>query len=189
MVRVALTCSFCYRCSLNNNLLSVVLQEHHRHPTKVSMWRLAARVILGTKVHPVTRRLLAGAAKLQCCWWGTARRTHTGYMSAGIRKVEAPDAEHLVRVQWEDGSESCYPCVWLRDNCQCPHCFLHSAKARKLLFEDLDVDIVAKEVTLTDRRKVRMMILIHRKDTVESITQRSALAQLLYLSICVSVCS
>ncbi|XP_052548415.1 gamma-butyrobetaine dioxygenase [Tympanuchus pallidicinctus] len=118
------------------------------------MWRLAARVILGTKVHPVTRRLLAGAANLQCCWWGTARRTHAGHMSAGIRKVEAPDAEHLVRVQWEDGSESCYPCVWLRDNCQCPHCFLHSAKARKLLFEDLDVDIVAKEVTLTDRRKI-----------------------------------
>uniref|UniRef100_A0A803Y230 Gamma-butyrobetaine hydroxylase 1 n=1 Tax=Meleagris gallopavo TaxID=9103 RepID=A0A803Y230_MELGA len=118
------------------------------------MWRLAARVLLGTKVHPVTRRLLAGAANLQCCWWGTARRTYTGYMSAGIRKVEAPDAEHLVRVQWEDGSESCYPCVWLRDNCQCPHCFLHSAKARKLLFEDLDVDIVAKEVTLTDRRKI-----------------------------------
>uniref|UniRef100_A0A803XWL5 Gamma-butyrobetaine hydroxylase 1 n=1 Tax=Meleagris gallopavo TaxID=9103 RepID=A0A803XWL5_MELGA len=128
--------------------------EHRRDPTKVSMWRLAARVLLGTKVHPVTRRLLAGAANLQCCWWGTARRTYTGYMSAGIRKVEAPDAEHLVRVQWEDGSESCYPCVWLRDNCQCPHCFLHSAKARKLLFEDLDVDIVAKEVTLTDRRKI-----------------------------------
>ncbi|XP_021258489.1 gamma-butyrobetaine dioxygenase isoform X2 [Numida meleagris] len=118
------------------------------------MWRLAARVLLGTKVHPVprARRLLAGAAAdLQ---WGTARGTHTGDMSAGIRKVEAPDAEHLVRVQWEDGSESRYPCVWLRDNCQCPHCFLHSAKARKLLFEDLDVDIVAKEVTLTDRKKI-----------------------------------
>ncbi|XP_004941389.2 gamma-butyrobetaine dioxygenase isoform X1 [Gallus gallus] len=118
------------------------------------MWRLAARVLLGTKVHPLTQRLLAGAANLQCCWWGTVRGTHTGYMSAGIWKVEAPDAEHLIRVQWEDGSESCYPCVWLRDNCQCPHCFLHSAKARKLLFEDLDVDIVAKKVTLTDRKKV-----------------------------------
>ncbi|NXL92114.1 BODG dioxygenase, partial [Alectura lathami] len=75
-------------------------------------------------------------------------------MSTAIQKVEAPDAEHLIRVQWEDGSESRYPCVWLRDNCQCPRCFLRSAKARRLLFEELDVDIVAKEVTLTDRKKI-----------------------------------
>ncbi|XP_015719005.1 gamma-butyrobetaine dioxygenase [Coturnix japonica] len=118
------------------------------------MWRLPVSVLLGTKVHSVTQHLLSGTANLQCCWWRTVRGTHTGYMSMGIRKVEAPDAEHLIRVQWEDGSESHYPCVWLRDNCQCPQCFLHSAKARKLLFEDLDVDIVAKEITLTDRKKV-----------------------------------
>ncbi|OXB57480.1 hypothetical protein ASZ78_011821 [Callipepla squamata] len=120
------------------------------------MWRWAARVLLETKVHPAprARRLLAGAADPQCCCWGTARGTHTGEMSAVIRKVEAPDAEHLIRVQWEDGSESRYPCVWLRDNCQCPHCFLRSAKARKLQFNELDVDIVAKEVSLTDRKKI-----------------------------------
>ncbi|NXG52932.1 BODG dioxygenase, partial [Psilopogon haemacephalus] len=71
-----------------------------------------------------------------------------------IQKVEALDEGHFVRVKWADGSESHYPCVWLRDNCQCPHCFLRSAGARRLLFDDLDVNIVVKEVTLADRKKI-----------------------------------
>ncbi|XP_008933704.1 PREDICTED: gamma-butyrobetaine dioxygenase, partial [Merops nubicus] len=45
-------------------------------------------------------------------------------------------------------------CVWLRDNCQCPRCFLRSAGARRLLLEDLDVNVVAKAVALADRGKV-----------------------------------
>lgn len=123
---------------------------------EAAMWRLAAHVVRGTKVHAVLqdRSVLTTATLLPCRRRGTARGAHSSDMSTAIQKVEAPDAEHLVRVHWEDGSESRYPCVWLRDNCQCPDCFLSSAKARRLLFEDLDVDIVAKEVTLTDRKKV-----------------------------------
>lgn len=75
-------------------------------------------------------------------------------MSPAIQKVEALDEGHLLCVQWEDGSESSYPCVWLRDNCQCPLCFLPSAGARRLLFEDLDVNIVVKQVALADSKKV-----------------------------------
>ncbi|KFV04537.1 PREDICTED: gamma-butyrobetaine dioxygenase [Pterocles gutturalis] len=75
-------------------------------------------------------------------------------MDLGIQKVEVFDAGHFVRVEWEDRNKSCYPCVWLRDNCQCPHCFLRSARARRLLFEDLDVNIVVKEVALADRKKI-----------------------------------
>ncbi|XP_009694751.1 PREDICTED: gamma-butyrobetaine dioxygenase-like, partial [Cariama cristata] len=75
-------------------------------------------------------------------------------MNLGIQKVEALDAGHFVHVEWEDGSESRYPCVWLRDNCQCPHCFLRSARARRLVFEELDVNIVVKEVALPDRKKI-----------------------------------
>lgn len=105
------------------------------------------------------RTLLAGTT-----WHRAAQRLHAAWplnMNPGIRKVEALDKGHLVRVEWEDGSESRYPCVWLRDNCQCPHCFLHSARARKLLFEDLDVNIMAKEVTLADRKKVFGQTCIH----------------------------
>ncbi|NXI00349.1 BODG dioxygenase, partial [Pachycephala philippinensis] len=75
-------------------------------------------------------------------------------MSPGIQKVEALDKGHFVCVEWEDGSESSYPCIWLRDKCQCPLCFLPSAGACRLLFEGLDVNIVGKQVALADRKKV-----------------------------------
>ncbi|XP_020646076.3 gamma-butyrobetaine dioxygenase [Pogona vitticeps] len=75
-------------------------------------------------------------------------------MSAAIQKVETLEANQFVCVHWEDGAESLYPSVWLRDNCQCPACFLHSAQARKLPLEDLDVNVTAKDVGLTETKKV-----------------------------------
>ncbi|NXU70327.1 BODG dioxygenase, partial [Oreotrochilus melanogaster] len=39
----------------------------------------------------------------------------------------------------------------------CPRCFLSSAGARKLLLEDLDVNIVVKEVTLAGREKISII--------------------------------
>ncbi|XP_044537777.1 gamma-butyrobetaine dioxygenase [Gracilinanus agilis] len=77
-------------------------------------------------------------------------------MSSAILKVEALDAERLVRIRWDDGEESLYPAVWLRDNCQCPRCYLDSAKARKLLIEALDVNTWVKNLTLLSQRKVHI---------------------------------
>ncbi|XP_068256059.1 gamma-butyrobetaine dioxygenase [Nyctibius grandis] len=129
------------------------------------MWRAVANVLPRAKVPggraccllPVQkgRSLLAGTTRHH--WQGSAPGVHAAgllSMNLGIQKVEALDAGHFVRVEWEDGTESRYPCVWLRDNCQCPHCFLRSAGARKLVIKDLDVNIVVKEVTLPDRKKI-----------------------------------
>lgn len=126
------------------------------------MWRAVANVLPRAKVPggracclPKGRSPLAGTARHH--WRDAApgvRATRPLSMTPGIQKVEALDAGHFVRVEWEDGSESRYPCVWLRDNCQCPRCFLRSAGARRLVFEELDVNIVVKEVTLADRKKV-----------------------------------
>ncbi|XP_043914889.1 gamma-butyrobetaine dioxygenase [Protopterus annectens] len=74
--------------------------------------------------------------------------------SMRIQKVEHLDRERNVSVCWEDGSKSLYPFIWLRDNCQCPECFLHSAKARKLDFAHLDVNTLVKKVALTEDSKV-----------------------------------
>ncbi|XP_044160110.1 gamma-butyrobetaine dioxygenase [Bufo gargarizans] len=71
-----------------------------------------------------------------------------------IRNVETLDAQRFVCVHWEDGGQSHYPYVWLRDNCQCPECFLLSAKARKLPIENLDVNTGLRTVNLTDTNKV-----------------------------------
>uniref|UniRef100_A0A8D0GFW6 gamma-butyrobetaine dioxygenase n=1 Tax=Sphenodon punctatus TaxID=8508 RepID=A0A8D0GFW6_SPHPU len=87
---------------------------------------------------------------------GSVQAAQPFNMSEMIQKVEVLDANHFVRVHWEVGGESLYPSVWLRDNCQCPNCFLQSAKARKLPLEDLDVNIGVKDVTLIGGKKVQI---------------------------------
>ncbi|XP_004644181.1 gamma-butyrobetaine dioxygenase [Octodon degus] len=74
-------------------------------------------------------------------------------MDCIIQKAETLDRAHVMQVVWDDGGESLYPAVWLRDNCQCSDCYLDSAKARKLLLEALDVNINIKGLTF-DRKKV-----------------------------------
>ncbi|KAM9767194.1 gamma-butyrobetaine dioxygenase [Dama dama] len=77
-------------------------------------------------------------------------------MDCVIQKAEVLDGAHLMRIIWQDGTDSIYPAVWLRDNCQCPDCYLDSAKARKLLIEALDVYIGIKDL-MFDRKKVHIM--------------------------------
>ncbi|EPQ11970.1 gamma-butyrobetaine dioxygenase [Myotis yumanensis] len=74
-------------------------------------------------------------------------------MHCAIQKAEVLDGAHLMQILWQDGTESFYPAVWLRDNCQCPHCYLDSAKARKFLVESLDVNIGIKDLSF-DRKRV-----------------------------------
>ena len=51
----------------------------------------------------------------------------------------------------------CFPYVWLRDNCQCPECFHPVSQGRLLLLNDLDVEVTAAEVTLSQGgEKVRL---------------------------------
>ncbi|CAM9421048.1 gamma-butyrobetaine dioxygenase [Odocoileus virginianus] len=77
-------------------------------------------------------------------------------MDCVIQKAEVLDGAHLMRIIWQDGADSIYPAVWLRDNCQCPDCYLDSAKARKLLIEALDVYIGIKDL-MFDKKKVHIM--------------------------------
>ncbi|XP_028650051.1 gamma-butyrobetaine dioxygenase [Erpetoichthys calabaricus] len=74
-----------------------------------------------------------------------------------IQKVQALHKDRYVSIQWNDGTQSLYPYVWLRDNCQCPLCFLQSAKARKILMTDLDVTTGVERVLLTDPTKVSIV--------------------------------
>lgn len=71
-----------------------------------------------------------------------------------VRHAWALSEERLVEVEWEDGGHSQYPFTWLRDNCQCPKCFLASAEARTLLLSDVDINIGIDAVEVTDDSKV-----------------------------------
>ncbi|XP_070557980.1 gamma-butyrobetaine dioxygenase-like [Ptychodera flava] len=56
----------------------------------------------------------------------------------------------MLLLEWNDGTVSRYPFVWLRDNCRCMSCWHHDAYGRISLIEDLDVDIKPTGVTLSD---------------------------------------
>nr|XP_020464453.1 gamma-butyrobetaine dioxygenase [Monopterus albus] len=74
-----------------------------------------------------------------------------------VRHVRALDEERLMEVEWEDGRHSLYPFTWLRDNCQCPMCTLHSAQARKLLMSDVDIHTGVDVVEVTSDNKVSIV--------------------------------
>uniref|UniRef100_A0A3Q3W2Y9 Uncharacterized protein n=1 Tax=Mola mola TaxID=94237 RepID=A0A3Q3W2Y9_MOLML len=74
-----------------------------------------------------------------------------------VRHAWALSEERLVEVEWEDGGHSQYPFTWLRDNCQCPKCFLASAEARTLLLSDVDINIGIDAVEVTDDSKVSIV--------------------------------
>ncbi|KAM6459360.1 gamma-butyrobetaine dioxygenase isoform 1-T6 [Liasis olivaceus] len=131
------------------------------------MWMFIAKNLLRTKLYEDCSRFLLQMPKGKPSyqkyfslsrkpWLGSARvaqAVQTFNISTAIQKVETLEKKQYICVHWEDGSESLYPSVWLRDNCQCPDCFLHSAKARKLLLENLDINIKVKDVTLTEQKK------------------------------------
>lgn len=58
----------------------------------------------------------------------------THLKATGIRAAEA--GQDMLEVTFVDGSSSFFPYCWLRDNCQCPHCFDSDALCRKLTLED-----------------------------------------------------
>ncbi|NWX97592.1 BODG dioxygenase, partial [Nothoprocta ornata] len=76
--------------------------------------------------------------------------------AAAMQEAEAVEGSRELRVRWADGSESRFPCVWLRDNCRCPRCLLPSAQARALPLEQLDVDVAARHAALAPGDKLRV---------------------------------
>ncbi|XP_039198167.1 gamma-butyrobetaine dioxygenase isoform X2 [Crotalus tigris] len=136
------------------------------------MWMSLAKNMLRTKLYKDSSRVLLQTPKDKPSyqknfslsrkpWLRSARvvtqAIQTLNIGTTIQKVETLEKKQFICVHWEDGSESLYPSVWLRDNCQCPDCFLHSAKARKLLLENLDININVKDVTLTEQKKVNIV--------------------------------
>uniref|UniRef100_UPI00398F3D0E gamma-butyrobetaine dioxygenase n=1 Tax=Pristiophorus japonicus TaxID=55135 RepID=UPI00398F3D0E len=126
------------------------------------MWRSAAKYLLNNRIYRNgMQKLLTGQNALcyplqevpfQGCRQHTPAALKINMLISAVQQVEAFDKQRCITVHWEDGSHSLYPYVWLRDNCQCPQCFLPSAKARKLPIKDLDVNISAEKVILTDSK-------------------------------------
>ena len=66
-----------------------------------------------------------------------------------------------LQVNWDDGTTSHFPHIYLRDNCQCPNCFHSSAKQRLItdsnVFDAYDVNTTASSAELnSDLQQIKI---------------------------------
>lgn len=81
----------------------------------------------------------------------SSKQKFKGAYAPPIKKilVSANTSSDKVVVKASSGEIYEFPIIWLRENCQCPECFNHSAMARSFLMENLDLSIKIKEVEVT----------------------------------------
>ncbi|KAG7279932.1 hypothetical protein CRUP_009907 [Coryphaenoides rupestris] len=132
---------------------------------------LAGQVLRGAAARPLgslsccrrpgLRLSPAGPAAMQSCGQHTTTMAAPlPVTSCRVSAVKALHQERLVEVVWEDGDRSLYPYTWLRDNCQCPVCTLPSAKARSLLFSQLDIHTGVDTVQVNNNNQVSVGVPI-----------------------------
>ena len=54
------------------------------------------------------------------------------YLSSSIKHVNDDKKKSMIHINWNNGEDSSYPHIFLRDNCQCEQCFHPHALSRKL---------------------------------------------------------
>ena len=63
-----------------------------------------------------------------------------------ITKTELDSTHRCLEVTWNDGEQTSYPYIWLRDNCQCSACFHPGTMSRRLLFQNVDFNVMPQNV-------------------------------------------
>jgi len=71
---------------------------------------------------------------------------HASLSAVTITRTELDATGRRLDVTWNDGEQTSYPYIWLRDNCQCSVCFHASAMTRRLLFHDVDFNVMPQNV-------------------------------------------
>ncbi|XP_037799323.1 gamma-butyrobetaine dioxygenase-like [Penaeus monodon] len=116
--------------------------------------RDSARLVRTSARVGSTRQMALSAAPL--CDKLLKRNTHTSVtpdLNRPRPKLASASQDHntlKVQVRWRDGERDEFPYVWLRDNCQCPDCFLRSASSRLLRVAGLSTDVRPREVQVSN---------------------------------------
>ncbi|XP_013379806.1 gamma-butyrobetaine dioxygenase isoform X1 [Lingula anatina] len=120
-------------------------------------WTLCSSAIKRSFQRP---RPIQGSSTVLSKYWFSGPLTRTLSTMAQVssadgshctaKQVKLNDENKCVRVTWGDGKEDEYPYVWLRDNCQCPECFVSSSASRAFLMANLDPDVKPKNVQADD---------------------------------------
>ncbi|XP_069969454.1 gamma-butyrobetaine dioxygenase [Penaeus vannamei] len=64
--------------------------------------------------------------------------------------VKASQGHDTLKVWWREGEPDEFPYIWLRDNCQCPACFLDTASSRVSRVTDIPPNARPKEVCVSE---------------------------------------
>lgn len=67
---------------------------------------------------------------------------HSNLSATTVIKTELDSSHRCLEVTWNDGERTSYPYIWLRDNCQCSTCFHSTTLARRLLFHNIDFNVM-----------------------------------------------
>jgi len=63
-----------------------------------------------------------------------------------ITKTQLNSTERRLEVTWNDGEQTSYPYIWLRDNCQCSVCFHAPTATRRVHFHNTDFNVMPQNV-------------------------------------------
>lgn len=63
--------------------------------------------------------------------------------------LQLPGVNVQLQVWWREGEPDEFPYIWLRDNCQCPACFLDTASSRVSRVTDIPPNARPKEVCVS----------------------------------------
>jgi len=74
---------------------------------------------------------------------------HSALSATTVISTSLDAAQRCLDVTWNDGETTSYPYIWLRDNCQCSTCFHAATLARRLLFHDVDFNVMPVNVEVT----------------------------------------
>jgi len=71
---------------------------------------------------------------------------HSHLSAVTITKTRLDSTRRRLEVTWNDGEQTSYPYIWLRDNCQCSMCFHASTMTRRLHFHNVDFNVMPLNV-------------------------------------------
>jgi len=74
---------------------------------------------------------------------------HSNLSATTVIKTELDSSHRCLEVTWNDGERTSYPYIWLRDNCQCSTCFHSTTLARRLLFHNIDFNVMPINVEVS----------------------------------------
>jgi len=83
---------------------------------------------------------------LQLLFSQAATDDHANLSAVTITKTELDSTRRRLEVTWNDGEQTSYPYIWLRDNCQCSVCFHSGAVTRRLHFHDMDMNVMPANI-------------------------------------------